>query len=255
MSARVYRVEALVLKRQRLGEADLIVRLFCRERGKISAVAKGARRPKSKLGGATEPGIRLTAQLARGRSLEVLAQAQTVASRLGLRADLRRAAAAAYLLELTEAALEERQPATELYDLLDTALDELCACAEPVTLTHAFELQALGCLGFEPALYECVVDGVELPDGGPRFDPARGGLICPGCELSGAGGMAVSPATVRALRGLSRLPLTEAGRTRLLPATVPELARLLPAFVRHSLEAPLRSLGFWNEVAGGPDEE
>ena len=61
---------------------------------------------------------------------------------------------------------------------------------------------------------------------------------------AGHGGLAVSPATVRAMRGLSKISLAEAAQTRLLPDSYPELARCLPEFVRHSVDAPLRSLPF-----------
>ena len=248
MAERLYNLHAIVLKRMPLGEADRIVRLFSREHGKVSAVAKGARRLTSKTGGATEPMTRLHAQLAAGRTLEVLTQAQVEASRTAVRRDLERLACGSFFLELIDAAIEERQPLPELYDLLDAALTALETAAEPLALTHAFTLQALAQLGFEPDLHECVLDAVALESRASRFLVERGGLLCPACTEEIGGGLVVSAATVRALRGLSRLPMAEAATTRLLPGTRPELARVLAAFARYSLEAPLRSLEFLQEV-------
>lgn len=248
MRGRLYNARGIVLRRTPLGEADRIIRVLTWEYGKLSAVAKGARRPTSKSGGATEPMTRLSAQFAVGRNLDVMTQVQVEDSRFAVRKDLVRLACASYFLELIDATVEERQPVPDLCDLLDSALEELGAAAELQTLIHAFELQALGQLGFEPLLYECAICGLALEEGGPRFHPARGGLLCADCVTAGHGGLAVSPATVRAMRGLSKITLAEAAQTRLLPDSYPELARCLPEFVRRSVDAPLRSLQFLGHV-------
>src|SRR5205823_396648 len=85
---RVYQTEALVLRRIPVGETDRVLVLFTRDRGKLSAIAKGARRPLSRLGGGCEPFIQSTVQLAVGQNLDVLTQCRVERSFPGLRRDL-----------------------------------------------------------------------------------------------------------------------------------------------------------------------
>src|SRR5437660_1481476 len=80
----VYKTEAIVLRQQALGEADRIVTLFTREYGKLRAAAKGIRRPASRLGGRLEPFTHARLLLARGRTLDVIAQAEIVGAFAGV---------------------------------------------------------------------------------------------------------------------------------------------------------------------------
>src|SRR5689334_7662369 len=73
---RIYSVDAITLRRTNLGEKDRLVTLFTRERGKVSSVAKGARGPKSRLAGLTEPFTNFRGQLSHGQSLQVLTQGE-----------------------------------------------------------------------------------------------------------------------------------------------------------------------------------
>src|SRR5688572_12551465 len=95
---RVYKEEAIVLRRLSTGETDRILTLFSRDRGKLSAIAKGARGPRSRLAGATEPFTHFTGLLAQGQNLDVLTQAEVQNAFMGLRKDLVRVAYAAYFI-------------------------------------------------------------------------------------------------------------------------------------------------------------
>src|SRR5438105_2657604 len=119
---RVYKAHTIILKRIAVGETDKIVTLFTREHGKLNAIAKGARRATSRLVGGTEPLTYARMLLAVGQNLDVLTQSEVQQAFLELRHDLAKLGHATYLLELTNAALEERQPHPELFDLLLAAL-------------------------------------------------------------------------------------------------------------------------------------
>src|SRR5579864_178097 len=97
---RVYRVEAVVMRRLAIGETDRVVVFFTRERGKISVVARGARGPRSRLAGLTEPFTYLHALLAQGQSLEVLTQGEVQNAFPAIRKDLVRIGYASYFSEL-----------------------------------------------------------------------------------------------------------------------------------------------------------
>src|SRR5665213_1914527 len=119
---RSYRTSAVVLRRVNFGETDRILTLFSRERGKLGAIAKGARRIKSSMSGASELCSFSVFQLAMGANLEVVTQVELKNAFLGLRTSLERVSRAVYALEFCAEFLEERQPQPELFDLLLSAL-------------------------------------------------------------------------------------------------------------------------------------
>src|SRR2546422_731128 len=116
--ARVYRAEAVVLRRLSFGETDRVVTLFTRDRGKLSVVAKGARGPRSRLAGSTEPFTYFNGLLAVGQNLDVLTQSEVVNAFSGIRKDLEKIGYASFFVEVVDAGVEERQPNAELWDLL-----------------------------------------------------------------------------------------------------------------------------------------
>lgn len=249
-AARVYRVEAVVLRRLSFGETDRVVTLFTRDRGKLGAVAKGARGPKSRLAGVTEPFTYFDGLLAHGQNLEVLTQAVVVNAFAGIRKDLTRIGYASYFAELVDTGLEERQPSPELWELLVAALGTLEGAETPDVLARAFEMHALASLGYEPHFQRCVLD--EQPIGGAgAFHPLRGGMLCPACARRTPGAVPVAPETLAAFHTLGSEPFQRAARST-LPADVRrQLSQCMLPYVRHHLDAPLRSLQFLDDVAAG----
>jgi DNA repair protein RecO (recombination protein O) len=245
---RVYKAHAIVLKRIAFGETDKILTVFTREHGKLSAIAKGARRATSRLVGGTEPMTYSRMLLAVGQNLDVLTQCEVQQPFPEVRADLEKIGHATYLLELTNAALEERQPQAELFDLLLTALHVLARIEEADVAARMFELKAMRALGYEPRLDVCVRDHAPLV--GPRlaFSPLRGGMLCPRCAGDGGAVIPLLPATVARMRALMD------AEPRAVPGMHPseterrEMGRALAAYVRHRVDAPLRSLHFLEEL-------
>ena len=155
-TARTYRTEAIIVRRTDFGEADRIVTLYTASYGKVRAVARGARRPRSKLGGSLELFSHTEAQLARGRDLDIITQAEIVRAYHHLRDDLWRTSLACYAAELVDRLNEVQQPNPPLFALLlDTLgyLDE-GGPAEALVMRR-FETQLLGLLGYLPELYHC----------------------------------------------------------------------------------------------------
>jgi DNA repair protein RecO (recombination protein O) len=249
VGVRTYRVEAVVLRRISIGETDRVLTLFTRDRGKLSAIAKGARTPRSRLAGVTEPFTYFHGLLAMGQNLDVLTQAEAQDSFVGLRKDLVRIGYASYFVEVVDAAVEERQPIPELWDLLVAALSTLDGATTPDVLARAFELHAMRVVGYEPRLHECVLDEgpVDLP--GAAFHPLRGGMLCPRCARTTPGTVKLAPESLAALRGLTEAPFQRAARAEFSDALRSELARCMIPYVRQHLEAPLRSLQFLDDMS------
>jgi DNA repair protein RecO (recombination protein O) len=238
----------VVLRRLSLGETDRVVTLFTRDRGKLNAVAKGARGPRSKLAGATEPFTYFEGVFAQGQNLDVLTQAQVHHPFSTIRKDLERVGYASHFLELVDAGIEERQSMPELWDLLLGALSALETATTPDVLSRAFELHALRVIGYEPSLFECVLDEAPVEEPGAVFHPLRGGMLCARCARVNRGGIAVSLETVAAFRSLAYRPFIEAANASLPAEVRQQLNSAMVPYLRNQLEVQLRSLRFLDDV-------
>jgi DNA repair protein RecO (recombination protein O) len=195
----LYRDEGVVLRVQKLGEADRIVTVLTRRSGRIRAVGKGVRRTRSKFGSRLEPFSHVALQLAEGRSLDVVTEAVALdAFGAQLSVDYARYTTGTAMLEAAERlTAEEREPALRLYLMLVSALRALGEGQRPPTLLlDAFLLRALGQAGYGIALAECARCGEPGPH--RAFSVPAGGSVCPACRPSGA---ASPPPAVLALRG------------------------------------------------------
>src|SRR5512135_827009 len=122
---RSVRVEAVVLRHSDWGEADRLLWLYTRELGKVRAVAKGVRKPRSRKAGHLEPFTRVSLQLARGRDLLIITQAEMSEAFSSLRDDLLLATYAAYVVELLDRFTYEEGENRELFRLLSDTLSRL----------------------------------------------------------------------------------------------------------------------------------
>lgn len=241
----VYKATALVLHRINLGETDKIVTLLTREAGKLNAVAKGARRPTSKLSGATELFTYSRLLLAVGKSLDIISQCEIKESFPALRSDLPLLARATYLCELTDRLVEEREPNPEVFDLLLSALYLLRrARSNPDVILHAFELRLLAEQGYAPELERCVHCGRELEPQGIRFSPLLGGMLCVGCRYAEKDSAPIFPKTRDWMRRMLRAEPEELIDVEVPPDTEQELARCLRWYIRHRAERDLKSAEF-----------
>src|SRR5262249_6246484 len=150
--------------------------------------------------------------------------------------------------ELVESGIAERQPNAELWDILVASLTLLEEATTPDLLTRAFELGAMSLLGYEPELGACVLDRLNVDLPGARFHPLRGGMLCPACAGRVAGAIPPSPAPLALMRAMLVRPLNEYHRAGVAPEVSRDLARCLVPFVRHRLDAPLRSLQFIEDI-------
>jgi DNA repair protein RecO (recombination protein O) len=176
--------DALVLRSVDYAEADRIVSLFTRQHGRLSAVARAARKSKRRFAGALEGFAVVDAELVLGSGeLARLVSARVVRSFGILLGDLTRMSTAGALLRLARELIPERAPDEDLFDELVgmlAALDD--ASVPPATYRIAFELRLLALTGFAPLLSACGVCGKQPPTGkAAEFDPMRGSLLCRAC--------------------------------------------------------------------------
>lgn len=250
MSGRV-KLAAVVLRSVDYGESDRVVLLFSRERGKVSAFARGARASRRRFGGALEPFTLLSAELRERPGAELLGLDSVAVERAfgGIRGDLARIACAGYAAELSRELVRDHEPHPDLFALLVAYLSALdVGPARPASL-RAFELGALRAAGFMPRLDACARCGAGLPSVPVRFEAEPGGVLCPDCATrAGPGSMSLSPETLRALRSLQEGGLAAAEGEALAAPAGREAREALTRFVEHLLGKRLRSRTFLDEM-------
>lgn len=174
----LYRDEAVVLRTYKLGEADRIVVLFTRGRGKVRAVAKGVRRTRSKFGSRLEPGSIVQLQLYEGRNLDIVTQAERVTALDNLRANLDSYGRAALLLEIIDASTEDAESNPAIYKMLTGALRELDRTGNPLVVP-TFVARLLVLEGVQPLVDACVRCGAT--EGLVWIQIHEGGVLCTSC--------------------------------------------------------------------------
>jgi DNA repair protein RecO (recombination protein O) len=144
---RIYRVEAIVLRRIDFGEADRVIVLFTRQRGKMPVVAKGVRRISSRMAGHLELFTQSELQLARGQNLDVVTQAETRNPFRALREDLTRTSTAYLVTELADALTEEGVEQPEVYELMTATFEALGTTDDPRLVAVHYQLRLLDVTG------------------------------------------------------------------------------------------------------------
>jgi len=262
----IYRDDGIVLRTQRLGEADRIVTLLARRSGRVRAVAKGVRRTKSRFGARLEPFTHVDLLLYTGRSLDVITQADTVRPYgKAFSSDYPRYTTGTAMLETAEKFTPvEKEPAIRQFLLLVGGLRALGEGAhDPRLVLDAYLLRSLAVAGYAPALDECAVCGTRVADapvapaaagagregasdGGVTsaalrafaFAIGAGGLVCRSCRAPGAATPAAQ--TVELMSALMRGDWERAdGSERRHQA---ECSGLVAAYLQWHLEHSIRSL-------------
>jgi DNA repair protein RecO (recombination protein O) len=184
MDTRALTSEALILRGRDYGEADRILVVLTKDRGKLSLIAKGVRKPKSHLKAASQLFChsRISVSGGRGSSgLGVLSQGEVLDSLMELRLDLDKIACASYVGEMIDLALPREKPNEEMFLLALTTLTLLSMTDEYFLVLQWFNLRLLAILGYRPRLDACVQCGRGLRQAEFLLAPDRGGLICKSC--------------------------------------------------------------------------
>jgi len=235
----LYRDEAVVLRAQKLGEADRIITLLTRNHGRVRCVARGVRKTTSRIGARLEPFSHVDVQLYEGRSLDTVSQVESIQSHGGaISGDYSAYTAGTVMLETAERLTpEEREPAMQQYALLVSGLRSLSSREhEPTLILDSYLLRSLSVAGWSPSFDACARCGAAGPH--RAFSIQAGGMVCAECRPPGSA--APSMESVELLGALlsGDWPLAESSDDR--PRR--EASGLVAAFLQWHLEHGLRSL-------------
>lgn len=238
-----YPLRALVLRKTKLGEADLILTLLAADGRQVRAVAKGARKPTSRLGARVEPYTVLDLLLHTGRNLHVIAEARTEASHEALRSDLDRLTHAAVVADVLDKASVEGQTDERLFGLAMASLDalETSPVGSLLAITLGFLVKAMAMIGYRPQLASCVECGAEA---GSAFALESGGVVCTRCEGRVPGTLPVSAEALRALSALLAARMAEIPSLAIPEAVQRECFGIVRAFVATHMPARLKALEY-----------
>ena len=234
----LYREAAIVLRTQKLAEADRIVTLLTHGRGLVRAVAKGVRRTKSRFGARLEPAMVVDVMCYEGRNLDTITQADMIAPYgEAIARDYSAWTAAAAMLETSERLSGDAEPSPQQFRLLTGALSSLAGAEhDPSLILDAYLLRALSTAGWAPSFSDCARCGATGPH--RAFNLAAGGSVCPSCRTPGS--------AAPALDTLALLGALLEGDWQLADASLPKHRRegsgLVTAFLHWHLERGVRSL-------------
>ncbi len=249
---RSFRVEAVILRYREWGEADRLITLYTRQRGKVRAIAKGVRKITSRKAGHLEPFTRASLQLAVGRDLFIVTQAETIEAYLPLREDLTRMGYAAYVVELVDRFTHEGEEmdAAPLFRLLTDTLSRLASLPDPWPALRYFEIRLLDRVGFRPRLFECVRCEEAIRPEEQFFSFPEGGVVCPRCGEGDSTLQRVSMDALKYLRHFQRSEYAVAARARPTPGVRAETERLMQGYLTYLLERALNAPDFLRKVQG-----
>lgn len=248
---RSVRVDAVVLRHSDYGEADRLLTVFTRQMGKLRVIAKGARKIASRKAGHIEPFTHVRLQLAKGKDMFLVTQADTVDAYLPLRDDLTLTGQAAYVLELLDRfSYEEQTESPSTFKLLTETLARLAAQADVWVVIRYYEMRLLDHVGFRPQLFECANCGRAIQPEDQYFSFTAGGVICPRCGQGLPNLRAISVETLKYLRHFQRSNYAEALRARPGLEVQKEAESLMQGYFTYLLERELNTPGFLKKISG-----
>ncbi|HSO29252.1 MAG TPA: DNA repair protein RecO [Candidatus Sulfomarinibacteraceae bacterium] len=246
---RRYTTDAIVLSRFDYGEADRILTILTPGSGKLKAIAKGIRRPTSRIGGSLEPFAELRIALARGRTFDVVTQVEVIHPWLRLRDDLISFGTASYMAEMADRTQEERHAGESVYLLLKRGYELLDAGMAPGRVARWYEMHLADELGIRPEVDRCVECArLLVADERYRWVPPLGGVLCDRCPGPPHPVAGLSLEALKLLKAYRRMDVEALAALRVRAEVEAEVEAAMRAFLAYTLDRSPRSLAFLDEV-------
>ena len=251
---RNYQTEAIIIKKVKLGEAGRILTLYTPHLGKIQAVAKGVRRPRSKMSGHLELLTHSLVSLARGRNIDTITGTQTINSFLPLKSDLQLTSYALYATELVNQFTAESIENYPLFKLLLETMHRLCQGGDNELVLRYFELHLLNEVGYRPQLGQCVACHSILKSVTNSFSPSAGGMLCPSCRQDQPMTYLLSVNAQKVLRLLQDSEYNIASGLKIDPGLARQLEMVMRNYLRYLLEREIKSTAWLDTLRKQTDD-
>ena len=250
---RLYRTEAIVLKRRDYGEADRILTVFTPDFGKLTLLAKGVRKTRSRKAGHVELFTDSTMLVAKGRTWDLVSQAEMIEPFRALHEDLQRTSYAFYIAELLDGFTQERDSHPQMFALLKETLGRLAASKDEILslVARFFDLRLLSLTGYQPQMFQCIECHEPLEPVTNYYSLVDGGVLCPSHGEGRVGAEPLPLPLFKALRFLQTREWDVVARLDLSDGLQAELERLLQGTLIYHLERNLRSVAFLRTVREG----
>ncbi len=249
--SRSYSAEALVINRRNSGEADKVITLLSKFRGKFDANAKGVRKIASRRGPNLDLLNHIKASFASGKNLDVITEVQTLDSFKRAKGDLEKIGYSYHITELVKEFLEEGQGGRDVFDLLLTTLKELDKAQNPRKIgriLRSFEIKLLYYAGYKPQMGHCVVCGDNSPELGNFISPQAGGVVGSKCGVAIISKRPISTDAIKILRFLQYEPMDRINKLNITQDLNSELEDHLRFYIEYILGKELKSIKFINQV-------
>ena len=230
------------------GEADKIAQLYTLQLGRVRAIVKGARKPKSKLASALDLFNESSFSLNKGRSgdLYLLSQAKVLNTYSGLKKDLQGITALQVLADILIQTIHDAEPHLEVYELIKGILAALEShFGQSELFLAAFTIKLIDLSGYPLELDACTECGASLQRKRAHLVPHRGGALCEDCCPSAPARLKVSPAGLEVLKKMRELAMEKMHVLKLKPAFLRELFRTLLEYLERTIEKQLKTIEYY----------
>jgi DNA repair protein RecO (recombination protein O) len=249
----VHRTQAVVLRSRKVRESSKIVVLFSQNYGKISTIAKGSLKPRSKFGSSLELFTHSSIMFYRkeNRDLHTLSHSEIVDAFDNIKKDFVKLAYASVAGEVVERLVPQEEPNKGLFALLVAVLGEFAAAERPQLeiILSSYQVKMLHLIGYGPELAKCVRCARPV-EAGASFGLLSGGILCPMCKDKDLHAVGVSESALGLLRLCESEPMGQLRQTYPSSAATREVADVLNSFVRAQLGegAGVKSLDFLERI-------
>lgn len=243
--------EGIILRTFPYGESNKIVTLFTREAGKITVMARGAKKPRSRLGAVTQPFTYGAFLIRKGRGMGTLSQGEPIESMRHIREVLEATAYASYIVELVDRLTEENERMAGIYDLLLEALQAINEGFDPEAIALFVEWKMLPVAGIHPILHECA--NCRATEGEFAFSFKEIGFLCHRCFTSDRSKVPITPTQLRLIRTFYTVPIHQVGNLTLKKETKDFMKKIVRTIYDEQVGIRLKARNFLDQLEKTPE--
>lgn len=242
----IAKCEGIVIRTVDYGESAKVVTIFSKELGKVTVMAHGAKKFKSKLSGVTQLFHYGYYLFHAGSGMGTLQQGETIRNFREINQDIILTAYASYMLELVDKTTEDRETDLPLFNFLLISLNYIDNGYDPECIKFIFELKMLSMFGVEPYFDGCVCCKTTL--GHFLFSLEEGGLICSACAPQDQYAIRISPRVAKILRVFAHVNLERLGEIDLSDESKSEIKCLLDSYYERNVGTHFKSKKFLAQI-------